>query len=216
MKEARHFRRAQERAQAKLDRKVEGHLKDNKCWSEVWKINAQCDLLLRNYASVAAAINNRTLLAYVQDTKTLSNEIRVLAADLRSLGEQLREITALHADRAGMTDAVDAEDAFRAYDIYEKYVQFLSVHEGTLTPVYNSILDKLRVAEHLMTEDAKSKGAEDQAVLVKSIIRSDAQEMREAAGIRTLAEPISNMTPAQDPNTVTDVVYNEVDPNKVH
>lgn len=209
MNEARKFRRAQERAQAKLDRKAGEHLKDNRCWAEVWNINAQCDILLRNYSTVAAAINNRTLLAYVKDPKTLSNEIRVLAADLRSLNDQLREITSLHADRANMIDAENAEDAFRAYDVYEKYVQFLNVHEGTITPVYNSILDKLRQAEHLMTEDAKSKGVEDQAVLVKNIIRSDIQEMREVAGVHTLAEPVGNMTPAQDPSTITDVSYSE-------
>lgn len=206
MGEARQNKIAREKA-------MKDAIQNNNCWEQVNTTSALAGQLLRQYCQVPAILNNRNLLAYIEDLHTFSNLIKVLAKDLGRLNEQYKEIKAAHKDKEGVVRAIDADDMLYSDEIHEKYLQFIQLHEATISPVYNQIAAMVRTAEARMQLDAEQKGEQalKQADEVRTEVRLGMAVLRQATGVelQNSTTSMNNMTEQQDPSVVSDAVVVE-------
>lgn len=158
----------------------QAYLQNNEVWKDVNNIASQCRLMLVQYAQLPALLRNKTLLAFAADHASLANHIVIFTRDLRSMSEQLDTLDAISVEERKKPGTSDPLEVVAAIELSEKYVQFLQLHEGVITPNYTAILDMIRVAEHRMLEAAKEAGNEAGAVEVQQSIRGDMQAVRES------------------------------------
>lgn len=166
---ARKLRDAQEK-QAELQKKADEARRqeaiamirrgDNTCWDDLRAIHSDCQALLMQHVNIGRELNDKELLACVDDHKALVVKINSLAADLRQLNGELKEIFAQHEDKNGGVD--DPDVLMVTYKIFEQYNLFQERHQAVVMPTVHHILEQINAGEQrLLAKKAAEKAAEE-------------------------------------------------------
>jgi len=150
---------AQAAKQREADMRAEIASGNNTCWDDLNGIYGDCNALLLKHISLGRELNDKELLACVEDTSSLVLKIRSLAADLRQLTSELKEIYTQHAGKTGGVS--DPDLLMQTYAIFEQYNLFRERHDSCILPTAYHILEQIQLAENkLMTKKREALAAE--------------------------------------------------------
>lgn len=118
---------------------------NNTCWDDLNQIHAGCQQLLINHAHLGRELNQKDMIAEIEDPHALVLKIRSLAADLRQMTGELAEIYTQHQDKTGGVD--DPDVLMTTFAIFEQYTLFKERHEAVVMPTVYHILEQVQLAE---------------------------------------------------------------------
>lgn len=150
-------RQERDRKQVELDQQLKG----NNNWSDLHEQYAASQQLLVTPGAIAIALNNREIIACIDDLDTFNTNVRTLTGDLKSFSADLQSIYAQHKGRTGHADESNIMDAFRIVDLYSA---FNMRYQAVILPVILHILEQTNAAE--------KKLQEHKATLMKVIVDS--------------------------------------------
>jgi hypothetical protein len=118
---------------------------NNTCWDDLNNIHSDCQALLLKHVYVGREMNDKELIAEVDDKASLVLKINTLANDLRQLKGELAQI---HAQHAGKTGGVNDPDVLMTtFAIFEQYTLFQERHDSVVMPTVYHILEQFEAAE---------------------------------------------------------------------
>lgn len=126
-------------------------LKNNKCWDELHGLYASCGSVFVQYGELGKLMQNKELMACVEDIKGLTNRTLIFTNDLQMMKGELLAIYGHHKNRhggpVGDTDDVKAIDLMSSIEIYQHYQMWLQKHNGVCVPTLNEISAQMTQAE---------------------------------------------------------------------
>lgn len=132
---------------------------NNTCYDELNAIHQQCAALLLQHTGLSEAIKNKPLVAAIKDPEVFMQNIRLLAADLTKLHQELQEISKQHEGKTG--GSRDPEELMKTVTIAEQYNLFMQRHNATVSPTAQHIIEQIAIAEQRLAGAMEIIQAED-------------------------------------------------------
>lgn len=117
----------------------------NTCWDDLTAVYRQCSEMLFQHTLVTEVLNDKELMAFVDDAVTFNANVQQFAADLTQMNKELHQLRALHADKTGGSE--DGQVVLHSFAIYEQYKLWMTKHDGVVKPTIMHILEQTNTAE---------------------------------------------------------------------
>lgn len=118
----------------------QGGYGDN-AWDQLSQIYTECLAMVAHPSDLVGLLRDKNALNAVQDTQTLVANYQILARDLSSYLEQLKEIRKEHSGLAGSANEGGA--LLECIQIGEKYQEWMAQFQMVVLPTVNAITSQV-------------------------------------------------------------------------
>lgn len=195
--------REQRRAFDKLGDSAADHLiqppENNTVWDDLQRMSIRCHQLLSSPSALLPLLNNDALMAKVENINHLNRTAAVLARDMGEFTNFFHGIQQRHAGKSGASTTPD--DHLMAVMLHNDYGVWADQFEANVRPMIESVTEILAKAETLLLAEKPEE--------VNKLADEVTAHIGQHVGVTVLKEE-PGMTPAQDPNVITDVEVKEV------
>lgn len=156
-------RRTEQAKKRKAVRNYNRRFGNNDDWGELNNLYQQTKDIFKPMVSLADNIQKFNIVNYLygDEIQVFKENIDLLTRDVRAYQHELEAIHTCHADKTG---SCSLDDIPLALEITNKYFIFKQTFEGNISPVYNHIVDIIRLAEYRMNNSQAQTTVEDTAV----------------------------------------------------
>jgi len=146
-------------------------LKNNTVWDDVALIHNECLELIRSNLITADQLRNPALIPFYSDYKSVSINMRTLAADLLRITDEFKSIQESHAGKSGSAKTID--EYMGCIAIHQRYVAWMEHYQGVVLPTLTHLIEELGQATQALIDASKPQltPEQDPAVVTDVVVK---------------------------------------------